>query len=310
MLLINALLCSILMIANSFVEYMKLKKSRITKRKIKSIKITSRGKTITAPEEQALRSLAEQLGKLISLEGYRSSFSLSKIAKDRGLTKYLPKNFSNKKEVIANFLKNLYRYKPRTIKILVREILPTSIEKRFEKGNPVLEGEALELSNKLKAIGVDLYKEIMDLNLPKERPRVVPPPVVIQKVLDSFILHATLLPDCKQLFINGHLNEAVRKALERFEKKVQDLSGIHNKQGADLMAHVFNEQDPKIQFSPLSSPQEINKQIGFKFICMGTMHWWRNNLSHGDEDQIPHHEALGRLIQVTNLLHELDSRFV
>jgi hypothetical protein len=76
------------------------------------------------------------------------------------------------------------------------------------------------------------------------------------------------------------------------------------------MAAVFNEQNPKIKFNALSTPQEINKQLGLKLTTMGIMHWWRNNLSHGDEDQLPHHDALGRLIMVSNLFHEIDGRIV
>lgn len=89
--------------------------------------------TVTAPQAQALRGVAEKLGKLISLEGYRSSFSLNTIAKEKGLTKFLASK-TNKKEAFFEFFKNLYKEKPRTIKIIVREILPKAIEKRHAKG--------------------------------------------------------------------------------------------------------------------------------------------------------------------------------
>lgn len=263
--------------------------------------------TVTAPQAQAIRAVAEQLGKLISLSGFRSSFSLSTIAKERGLSKYLPKS-ANKKEAFYEFLRNLYREKPRTIKILVREILPKAIEKRHEKGDPVLADEALELIKRLGAINVDLEDEILDLNLPTERPKTVPPPIAIQKILDSYGLHPKLLPDCKKMFNDGHINESVRKASERFEKTIQDLASAHDKQGPELMAYVFNESNPIIKFNNLATPQERNKQLGFKFIAMGLMHWWRNNLSHGDEDQLPHHDALGRLIMLSNLFFEIDTR--
>jgi len=278
------------------------------KRKIKK-KIIKRV-IVTAPKAQAIRALAEQLGKLIALSGFRSSFSLTTVAKEKGLKKYLPTKSSNKKEAFYGFLRNLYCQKPRTIKILVREILPKAIEKRHEKGDPVLEAEALELSVRLKALGINLESEIVTMNLPKERPKTVPPPIAIQKILDVYILHPSLLPDCKKMFIEGHINESVRKALERLEKTIQDLASIHDKQGADLMAAVFNEQNPKIRFNNLSTPQEINKQLGFKLTIMGIMHWWRNNLSHGDEKQLPHHDALGRLIMISNLFHEIDNRIV
>lgn len=66
------------------------------------------------------------------------------------------------------------------------------------------------------------------------------------------------------MFIGGHINESVRKALERFEKTVQDLTSTHNKQGSELMALAFDERNPKIKFSTLSNPQEVNKQVGIQ----------------------------------------------
>lgn len=282
----------------------KKKTKKVAKKKV--VKRT----TITAPQAQAIRELADQISKLISLEGYRSSFSLTTVAKEKGLTKYIPKKSANKKEAFYGFLLNLHKHKPRTIKILVREILPVAIEKRHKKGDPVLEAEALELAAKLNLAGVDMKDEIAGMNLPKERPKTVPPPVAIQKILDAYILHPTMLPDCKQMFIEGHINESVRKALERFEKLVQDLTSLHDKQGPDLMATAFNEQGPLIKVSKLLTSQEKNKQIGFKLTTMGLMHWWRNNLSHGDEDQLPHHDALGRLIMISNLFHEVDARII
>lgn len=273
-------------------------------------KTSKRLPTITAPQAQAIRAVAEQLGKLISLSGYRSSFSLTTVAKARGLSKHLPKKSENKKEAFYEFLRNLHREKPRTMKILVREMLPKAIEKRHEKGDPVLEAEAVELSTKLKAIGVDLEEEILAMNLPKERPKTVPPPIAVQKILDAYTLHSQMLPDCKRMFIEGHINESVRKALERFEKTVQDLTSVHDKEGSALMALAFDEKGPKIKLSNCSTSQEINKQLGFKLLCMGLMHWWRNNLSHGDEAQIPHHDALGRLIMISNLFHEIDARII
>lgn len=278
------------------------------KRGNKQTKSTSqKTRVVTAPVAQALRHLAERIGKIISLTGYRSSFSLTVIAKDKGLSRYLPQKTS-KKEAIFEFLKNLYRYRPRTTKKLVREILPKAIEQRHAKGDPVLESEALELIRALEALGIDMKEEILALNLPKERPRVVPPPVATQKILDAYTLHAVLLPDCKTMFVGGHMNESVRKALERFEKTVQDISGSTDKIGSNLMAYAFDEKDPKITVADIATQQGKSKQLGFKLVCMGLMSWWRNNLSHGDEQQIPHHDALSRLIMISNLFHELDNR--
>ena len=58
--------------------------------KKKPKKKVMRRKTVTTPQAQALRNLAEQLGKLIALDGYRSSFTLKTVAKGRELGKYIP----------------------------------------------------------------------------------------------------------------------------------------------------------------------------------------------------------------------------
>ena len=54
-------------------------------------------------------------------------------------------------------------------------------------------------------------------------------------------LHRLLQPDCARLFKDGHLNEAVRKALEKYETYVQQTSAL-SKIGVDLMANAFNER--------------------------------------------------------------------
>lgn len=267
-------------------------------------------RALTAADKQNCLMLAAQLGSLIALDGYRSSFSLVKVAQENGLKKFLPKKSTNKQEAFTKFIENVLVYRPRTLKKLVREILPKAIDKRLKNGNPILEAEASTLSSKLFELGIDLRKEIVALKFPKERPTIIPPPIVIQKILDAYILHPTMLPDCKQLFIEGHINESVRKALEKFEKTVQQLSFITDKIGPDLMALAFSETDPKVRLNDLSSKAQVNEQIGFKLIAMGMMHWWRNNLSHGDEKQIEHHDALGRLIVVSNFFHRLDNRKV
>lgn len=265
-------------------------------------------RSLTAADRQNVRILADQLGKLLPLEGYRSQFSLTQIAKQYGLTKYLPQKTANKKEAFTGFIEKVICYKPRTLKKLVREILPIAIEKRHSKGDPILEDEALAFSGQLYALGIDLRKEIGELKLPKERPKVVPPPIAIQKILDTFVLHPVMLPNCKEMFIQGHINESVRKALERFEKRVQELSGLSDKQGSGLIGAAFSELNPLIKLNNLTSIQGRNEQEGFKLLAMGIMQWWRNTLSHGDEPQLPHHEALGRLILISNLFHRLDER--
>ena len=72
-------------------------KKSVAKREIKK-------RSLTAADRQNVRILADQLGKLLPLEGYRSQFSLTQVAKQYGLTKYLPQKTANKKEAFTGFI--------------------------------------------------------------------------------------------------------------------------------------------------------------------------------------------------------------
>jgi len=263
-------------------------------------------KHFSAVDIQNIRILAEMLGNLVPYSGYKSKFNLLSIAKNKGLSKYLPRNISSKKEALVEFIRKLHKDKPRTIKIIVREIMPQAIERRHTQGNPILFDEAESFVRQLYKIGIDLRKEILGLNFPKSRPSIVPPPFEVQEILKKFSLHPLLMPDCQKLFLEGHINEAVRKALEKFEVYVQKKSGS-NLVGVDLMGQVFNLNNPLIRLNSLSNKTEQCEQEGFMHIAMGIMQWWRNSLSHGDIKQIDHQEALGRIFVVSNLLKRLEN---
>ena len=112
-----------------------------------------------------------------------------------------------------------------------------------------------------------------------------------------------LLPDCKKLFDDGHLNESVRKALEKYEVYVRDSSGL-SFMGANLMEQAFSEKSPKISIS--NDPDARRKeglQTGFKDISRGAMEYWRNYSSHGDEEQMPAQDAISILGIVSHLLY-------
>lgn len=267
----------------------------------------SKKRSLSAVDRQNILNLADSFGRLIPLTGFRSSFTLAKVAKTHGLSKYLPQKTSNKKEAISKFIENLLIYRPRTLTKLVREILPLAIGKRHANGDPILLEEATILVERLALVDCSMKKEILQLQFPKDRPSVVPPPVEIQTMLKNFHLHPVLMPDCQKLFIDGHLNESVRKALEKFESSVQKISCLQEI-GADLMGKAFNEKGPKVQLNALVDPSDVNEQEGFKLMSMGMMRGWRNNFSHGNAGQIAPHEAFGCLVLVSNFFHKLDAR--
>jgi len=105
---------------------------------------------LSAVTIQNLRLLAEQIGKIIPATSFRKgAFCFATIAKRAGLQKQWPAGGS-KKEVIFGFLRAVYRNHPKIFYRLFRENIAQGIERRHSAGDPVLEGEILELDATLR----------------------------------------------------------------------------------------------------------------------------------------------------------------
>lgn len=260
-------------------------------------------KLISASTVQNLRILSEQLGEIIPATSMnKNGFCFVSLSKEYGLKKFW-ENKGQKKESIANFLVGVYKNHPRILKKMIRENLPRAIERRHKNGNPILREEADNLSVTLTKLNIDLKKEIRDLDLPTTRPSIVPPKIEMQKALAAIALHPLLMPECKKMFDDGHLNEAVRKALEKYEVYVRETSGL-SLMGTNLMEQAFSQSGPKIQIS-LDSDQRRRDglQEGFKDISRGAMEYWRNFASHGDEEQMPAQDAISILGVISHLMY-------
>lgn len=271
--------------------------------KNKVVKKTIAKKIISASSVQNIRLLAEQLGEIIPATSMnKAGFCFTTLAKEYKLKKYW-ENKGQKKESISSFLMQVYKKHPRVLKKLVRENLSRAIERRHKNGNPILRQEADNLSATLLKLKIDLKKEMRELDLPTTRPSIVPPKIEMQKALGVLSLHPMLLPDCKKLFDDGHLNESARKALEKYEVYVRDSSGL-SLMGTNLMEQAFNEKSPKISISNDSDVRRNEGlQTGFKDISRGAMEYWRNYASHGDEEQMPAQDAISILGVVSHLLY-------
>lgn len=274
------------------------------------IKKKKRSKNLSPVMVQNIRDVSEILGNMIpATSQFGKGLSFVSIAKEYRLTKFLSNNNNNKKDKISGFIKKLIqKNKTRTLKKIISEKIPLAIEKRYNNGNPILFEEANNLSLKLKLIGVDLIKEINDLNLPTDRPKIIPPTKNIKDALKSISMHQILLPECEKLFNEGNLNESVRKSLEKLENYVKLKTGVVTI-GTDLMATVFNPSDPKIKLNDpgWDGKRQKGLQDGFKFLNMGLMGFWRGLLSHGDEQQITHQDAISVLGIVSSVLYLIDN---
>jgi uncharacterized protein (TIGR02391 family) len=262
---------------------------------------------MSAKKIQDLRTLAILLNQIIPSTSFPArSFCFRKIAEDNQFKKYWTKQKDiNAPDAIYFFLKNVYKKHKKTLYRILREALPLGIERRIKAGKPVLEDEIQKISEVLLRLEINLTSELRSLNLPKEMPSIIPPVPYLKEIPAKIGLHPFLLPDCLNLYNEGHFNESVRKSLEKYEVYIQKKSGS-DKQGNDLMSDVFNQDVPKIEIFDIANKRGKGLQDGFKLLSMGMMGFWRNYLSHGDEKQIPAKHALSILLLVSHTLYVVD----
>jgi uncharacterized protein (TIGR02391 family) len=281
----------------------KLTKKTGTKKTIKRKKMLRR---LSAFEIQGLQTLSKQLGELIPASSpSKNALSFKKIARMNGWNKYY-KEGSNKMETILSLLKKAHVAHPILFRRMVIENLPAAIDRRHKNGNPVLKTEIESLNKSLQSLGHDISGELFALKYPEDRPAIVPPTPEMQRALDKMSLHPVLLPECSKMFKDGHLNDSVRKALEKFEKYIQMKSGLTTI-GVNLMELAFDRSSPLV---PVSSDSIIKRreglQEGFQWLAKGAMGFWRNYCSHGDEDQMPPQDAFAILATISHMIYRIE----
>lgn len=265
-------------------------------------------KSLSAKSIQDLRTFAGQIGKIIPATSFsKNGFCFRKIALDYDLKQYWQPGEAAK-DTIFNFIKEVYRLRPRLFYKIIRENIARGIERRHRAGDPVLADEIDQFDKTLRDLNINLSEELKSLNLPKERPAIVPPPHHFQMMIEKIALHPFLLPECIDLFKDGHINDSVRRSLEKYEVYIQKKSALQN-QGTDLMAQAFNENAPTIpiKIADIATKRGKGLQEGFRFISMGAMGFWRNLFSHGDEKPIPHQDAVAIIATISHMLFYTDN---
>jgi uncharacterized protein (TIGR02391 family) len=261
-------------------------------------------------EQQDIMNLADSLCQFLPATS-RGDYSLQNIARKAGLAKYFELTLGNKRKQFIHFIKQVYGRHRRKFKAIINNILAEAVEWRRSKGNPILRPEAETVKSRLYALGIDLRKEIDDLQLPEERPRITPPPIGVKQALEKFGLHPVLLDKVFPLFADGHVNEAVRKAGEIYEVIAARAIPGQQRYGRDLMSHVFNSKNPIIDISGFHSSDTLNptdEKEGYMYLAMGAMHWCKNVVGHGDVNQLDPHDAAARIILISHLIHVAESR--
>jgi len=259
---------------------------------------------ITRQRQEQIDELAAALSDIAPSTSPGRSFCVQQVAEKMRL-KDCWKKQRNKQADIAHLLANVMRRYPRKPKGLVLEIVRGGVQWKARKGEQVTEEHLKAIAEPMEALGFEIRKELKAIDIP-EASRVSHPAQDLVAIFDRLDLHESLKDDIAQMFRDGHFNEAVRKALERFEKCIQDTLDDHKTFGRDLMAKTFNEQNPKIVLNAMKSANDRNEQEGFKFLTMGAMSGMRNLYSHGDVDQMTAVDAIERLAFVSLLFKRID----
>ncbi|MXI47076.1 TIGR02391 family protein [Pseudomonas moraviensis] len=117
---------------------------------------------------------------------------------------------------------------------------------------------------------------------------------------DQRNVHQKFPQKVRKLFDNGHCAEATFEAFKYVDKVIQKIAKI-NESGYKLMMKAFNETNPIIKLTNLTSTSEIDEQKGYSFLFSGSVMAIRNPRGHDidmsdDPDVCLDHLALASLL--------------
>jgi len=273
-------------------------------RRKKKSRRTEPAMRITRKRREMIRQLADALATLAPATTRFNGFCVQRVAEEHGLKKCW-KHGGNKRRMIARFLEEVFRQYPRKPKTIVLTIVRGGLDWRARKGEVTTPEDLEKVTEAMASLGFDIRKDLKKLKLP-EPSRVHEPGQDKIALLERLELHKALTNDCLEMFRDGHFNEAVRKALERFEKHIQNAINDHKTIGKQLMAKAFNRTQPLIPINANKTGNELSEQEGFMHLTMGAMAGLRNLYSHGDVDQMSATDAIERLCFVSLLFKRVD----
>jgi len=259
---------------------------------------------ITSSRKKHIEQLAEALAAVAPSTSPGKSFCVKHIVEEKGL-KNCWKKQPNKKADIAFLLENVMRQYPRKPKALVLAIVEGGVQWMARKGQQVTKDQLNAIVEPMKKLGFSVRYEFKRINIP-EPSRVCVPSQDLISLFSRLEFHEALKDDITEMFRDGHFNEAVRKALERFEKRIQDTIDEHKTIGQSLMSKAFNKSSPLLRINANMTGNDLSEQEGFMHLTMGAMSGVRNLYSHGDVAQMGAMDAIERLAFVSLLFKRID----
>ena len=211
----------------------------------------------------------------------RKTTTFKTIFAESNVDQYLDDDIKTK--ALQKGWENVIRRHPRLPYTLIRKIVHAYINYRKHKRNPLTRVELDKLIGCLLDLNFDMREELASIDLDESIPEIQVPPAELVKRLESHPLTTEIASEPLVLYKNGHFNEAVRKAAEKFEVYLQAKTGSQE-HGKSLMAKVFRPENPILKLNSLKTENEKNIQQGYQLMTMGMMQAIRNVFSHGDED--------------------------
>lgn len=249
---------------------------------------------VTANKKILLNRLAKILNSFLPLTSdSKNAVTFNSIFEESSVRKYLD-GHRTKLQALEYGFTEVYRRHTRLPWIIIRKVVAAAVSYRLYKRRPLTMVEINELSCTLYELGIDMRKELSEIELVEALPRINVPPADLEKRLRNHDLDTRISTEPLQLFSDGHFNEAVRKAMERFEDYVQEITNL-DLSGRDLMANAFRDG----MYINTSNIQPENQQgfiEGYKFLTMGAMASIRNIFSHGDEERRSPEECFEMLL--------------
>jgi uncharacterized protein (TIGR02391 family) len=99
-------------------------------------------------------------------------------------------------------------------------------------------------------------------------------------LFDGMRFHSKVIEVSEGLFKDGHYSEAILQSLIALNACVKEKSGVTDRDGFDLMNHVFSEERPILKLNELKTTTDKDEQRGFRFIYAGSMEGIRNPKAH------------------------------
>ncbi|MDD2201891.1 MAG: TIGR02391 family protein [Firmicutes bacterium] len=261
---------------------------------------------VTTPVRTHLNDLADILYEFLPLSSpSKNTVTFGTIFAESRIEPYL-RGPTNKRQALQQGLAELYRRHERLPWTIIRKIVPAAVEYRRHQGRPLKRSELQALANCLKTLGIDMVKELESVELDETLPRTTVPPEELKQRLRGHDLEPSLTAEPLDLFEAGHFNESVRKAAEKFEDRVHELSGL-SAHGRNLMAKAFaNGALLDVEsYEPENRDGFVN---GYRFLAMGAMASIRNVFSHGDEERRSPEQCFEMLLFLNWLFRGLKSQ--